>query len=97
MVDDSLASGTVIRRTETVQTEINEELGLEFHYKVRWLDPCTYQLHHKKLVRGPERFAGKKGNVLTVHITNTSATGYQAVATSNYSTLVLPVKLKFYQ
>ncbi len=43
-VVDGKPTGTIIKRDENFQIEINEERGLETKDKVTWIDECTYRL-----------------------------------------------------
>ena len=86
-------STTEISRTDSTQHEVNQQDGVEFVFKVRWLDECTYELYDKQMLKGPEKYRGQPTDVLRVHITDVAARSYKAVATSNFSSLELPVEM----
>ena len=79
-------SGTTeITRNKNTQTELNDVLGVSIIYYVRWIDDCTYELRVKKLLRGDQMYALKKGNVIICKISNFNQHSYTVNTSTNFS------------
>lgn len=72
-------------RNGTSQVEVTPSLGLEMHFTVRWLDPCTYQIFDKREVKGEAFRRPQPTDTITVRITSVDAKGFDYEATSNFS------------
>lgn len=79
---------TIIIRTDSTQTEINEGFNYEAILRVRWVDSCTYELTNKKIIKGDPSYAGKPGDVLKVEILRVEGNKIFIRSGSNYNTLV---------
>jgi hypothetical protein len=87
---NSPASGiTIIIRTDSTQTEINEGFNYEAILKVKWVDSCTYELTGKKIIKGDPSYASKPGDILKVEILRIDGNKIFIRSSSNYSSVVL--------
>ena len=84
---------TVVTRTKAIQTEENESFGVIMTFDITWIDDCTYTLRPKKVLKGDPRLANK--NILvTVRIKDVNKNSYQAETTSNFSDVVMTMKVE---
>jgi len=84
---------TVVTRTKNIQTEENESFGVIMTFDITWIDDCTYTLRPKKVLKGDPRLANK--NILvTVRIKDVNKNSYQAETTSNFSDVVMTMKVE---
>lgn len=82
----TLESGTTeITRNKNTQTELNDAPGVSIIYNVKWIHDCTYELRVKKLLRGDQMYALKKGNVIICKISNFNQPSYIVNTSTNFS------------
>ena len=79
------AGTTIITRDKKVQVEENADMGVVVIYDIKWINDCTYELSFKQLIKGDPSIAGKKGDVLPVHINEIKSKSYIAVTTANFT------------
>jgi len=80
---------TMIKRTNKYQIEENADLGITMVLDLKWIDDCTYELRPKEVIKGDPALLGRKGDVMTVHITEVKAHSYISVVTSSFSDMAL--------
>ena len=78
-----------ILRTDSSQEEYTPSLGLRVRFRVRWPDPCTYQLFDKEIVEGTPARMPSSSDTLTVHITAVDPSSFTYDARANYASWVL--------
>jgi len=76
---------TFIKRTEKLQTEINDDLGYEIIFDITWINECTYELRPKKLIKGDPSIMGDGKDVLKTRIKEISNNTYVAETSANFN------------
>lgn len=79
------AGGTVLKRTETTQEEIADDLGVHMKYDLLWTSNCTYVLFNGSLISGDPQYLGNKTDTLFVEITKVNLDGYDFLSTANFA------------
>lgn len=54
-------------------------------YRVRWIEPCTYQLMHRRTRRGTPKRPWNDTDTITVHINEVREDGFAYRLTSTFS------------
>lgn len=80
---------TIITRTANTQTEDNEKFNVHASYDLIWLDSCTYELINPKVLKGDPIYAGKPGEIITVHIIEVKEKTFVVNTTANISKLCI--------
>ena len=80
---------TRIERNKKTQTETNEFMGYKATYDVTWIDDCTYELRHKKILKGESPRKGNEATDVTkAEILKIEGAKIMVRLSSNYSTFV---------
>jgi hypothetical protein len=83
-IDDEVG-GTILKRTETSQEEIAEQLGVHMKFDLTWTSDCTYVLYNASLISGDPQYLGNKTDTLFVEITQVNMDGYNFISTANFA------------
>ena len=94
IIESEEAGITKITRTENQQVEINEKFGYEVIFDLTWIDPCTYELRPKQLIKGDPAIMGEEGNMIKTRIKDITADGYTAETSANFSDFVMDFVVK---
>ena len=78
-----------IVRTDSTQEEYTPSVRLRVRFRIRWPDPCTYQLFQKEILEGTPARVPSTSDTLTVHITAVDPSGFAYEARANYASWVL--------
>ena len=91
----SKVSGTtIISRTDSLQIEENIEHGFKAVFDITWINPCTYELRAKEIIKGDPSLLGNKGDVITVQIKEIKNKSYVIETKANFSDLVLTTEIE---
>ena len=80
---------TFIKRKGSKQSESIQSREGSSHFKVRWLDECTYTLTPTKKTRKTFFSELPENAVLTIKITEVKENSYIQTSTANFSDMVL--------
>jgi len=94
---DSLSGTTILKRTKDLQIEENAEMGIKMIFDIKWINDCTYELRPKEVVKGDPAMMGKKGDAMTVTITEIKAHSYVSVTTANFADFVMKKEIEILQ
>ena len=89
-----LSGTTIIKRTKKYQIEINEDADYKAKFDIVWKDDCTYELHNKKLIKGPEYLSGKAGNILIVEILWVTEDRMRVKSSSNFAPMKVETEIE---
>lgn len=70
-------------RTDSSSTESVPALNRTARYRIRWVEPCTYQLFDRVSIRGTSSRQWAPEDTLTVQIVKVDHEGFDYVATHN--------------
>jgi len=84
-VTTSESGTTIIDRTRTEQHEINEDLGYDVLFDIKWIDECSYELRPKKVIKGDPAIMGDGTNVVKTRIKQITDKGYVAETSASFS------------
>ncbi len=89
LTENANSGGSILIRTESVQEEIVEKLGVHIKYDLIWIDKCTYALFNGTMIKGDDPYIeGKKTDTLFIEITKIIPNGYQFRSTANFADFV---------
>ena len=85
ITENENTGGSILKRSESIQEEIVEKLGVHIKYELTWTGKCSYVLYNGTLITGDPQFEGNKSDTLFVEITSVSPEGYEFRASTNFS------------
>ena len=76
-------SAYTIKRTDSIQVEINNETGIEIHTLVKWISDCEYELTYSKILNIDQNVSHIVGQKINVEIIEIGGNTYKARAKSD--------------
>jgi hypothetical protein len=80
---DSIPIITMIERTENYQIEKSESFGVQYKFKIEWINDCSYKLIWLETIKDTNNFGYPTNQILTIEITSIESGFYNQIISSN--------------